>query len=236
MTPFELAFHIREQTKTNATTFPDANILSLVKIYKDEIARRILEADEDTFILPQNASLVVNQREYSFGSDVLARMKRVEAKLNGTDWVKLVEMDLSGYKHTTDEATIVNYFSNEEGEAKYDITRKSLWIYSGAIIDVTDGLKLWVNTYPAEILDLSSTTEMNIDPSATTHGLPREFHELLARKIIINYKENREKPIPLTQTEQNYEQDMLKAISTLRHGSLDREVFGSVPENDGSQY
>ena len=232
MTPAELATYVRFKTRTNATTFTDAQILALLKPRADEISRKLLDADEDIFCEPDFASLVgtpVSQREYAEPSDLLARIKRVETKLDGTNWVKLKEMDLVDYDFTTDEDSILGHFSNSEGEAKFDIARKSIWIYSGVISDVTDGLKFWLNTYPAEILDLTSTTDMSIDPSATTHGIPREVHELLARGIVIDYKESREKPIPLTQSELSYKTDLQAAIETLRHGNSDREIFASLP-------
>lgn len=47
MTPVEFANHVRFMTRTNSTTFTDAEILALMKIRQDEIAKAILEADED---------------------------------------------------------------------------------------------------------------------------------------------------------------------------------------------
>ena len=88
---------------------------------------------------------------------------------------------------------------------------------------------------------MDSATDMSVDPSTTTHGIPKELHELWARGVVIDYKESREKPIPLTERELKYEFDKQKAIETLKHGNLDREVIGTLPPasdrgNDGSDY
>jgi len=48
-------------------------------------------------------------------------------------------------------------------------------------------------------------------------GFPRQFHELLATRVSISYKDNQPKPIPLTRHEKGYEvrlQAQLDALST----------------------
>lgn len=241
MKALELATYIRYKTRTNTTTFPDSEMLPLVKLRQDELARKIansLNEDEDYFLTPQTTSLVASStsRDYPYPTDILSRIKRVEAKLDGTNWVRVFPMDMSDYKYTHQEATIVEHFGNGEGEAKYDLLRKSLYLYSGTISAVSGGLKVWTFNYPAYITDLTdNTSELDEDPSTTTYGLPRELHELLARGVIIDYKESREKPIPLTEREQKYEYDIKLAIDTLKHGDANYEIIGNLPdEGDGS--
>ena len=77
---------------------------------------------------------------------------------------------------------------------------------------------------------------MSVDPSTTTAGFPRPFHELLARAVSIRYKQSKESPIPLTEKEQVFEYDLNKKIDAIKKLNLDREVIGSIPHNDGSQY
>lgn len=239
MTPVQFAAYVRLKTRTNSNTFPDADIITLMAVRQDEIAQAILKTDEDIFLIPETRDLVssATQRDYSFPSNILSRIKRVEAKLDGTNWIKLTETDITKLDiPISTEADITNVFSNEEGNAFYDIVRKSLYILSGSISAVTGGLKLWCNTYPASITSLADTTDMSVDPSTTTHGMPRELHKIWATGVIIDYKESREKPIPLAEREKNYEYDLQKAIETLKHGNLDREVLGDVPYSDGYQY
>lgn len=229
MTPAEFATYVRFKTRTNTTTFTNEEILALMKIRQDEIARAILTVDEDILLIPQTSNLVKDQRIYAFPPDTLSRIKRVEAKLDGSAFLKLKHKDMTEIAYPLDETNITTYFSNVEGECFYDLYRKSLYILSGPIIDVADGLVIYTNTYPEVITDLTSTTDMSVDPSTTTHGIPRELHELWARGVIIDYKESREKPIPLSEMEQKYEYDLLKAVNSLRNQDQDREIVGHLP-------
>lgn len=230
MTPAQLASYVRLKTRTNSTTFTDADILIFLRQRQDEIAHAILKADEDILLIPETLNLVANQREYALDDDIISRIKRVEVTFDGTNWVKLDETDVTKIKvPISTETEITNHFSNEEGNCFFDIQRKAIYILSGTISAVTNGLKFWVDTYPTAITDLSSNTEMNVDPSTTTHGIPRPMHKIWADGVIIDYKSSREKPIPLTEREQNYEMYMEKAIVTLKHGNLDREVIGELP-------
>lgn len=242
MTPVEFAYHVRFMTRTNSTTFTDAEILSLMKIRQDEIAKAILEADEDILLIPQYTDLVLNQREYPLPQDMLSSIKRVEAKLDGTNFIKLYEFDPTTYGRTINtESDIIEQFFNEEGKAYFDLSRKSLFIYSGAITSVIGGLKILVNTWLEPIGDLSATNDMSQDPSTTTHGIPRELHEIWARGVIIDWKSSREKPIPLSEKEQVYGIDLVKAINSLKPQNLDRNFTGQLPStstigNNGFDY
>lgn len=246
MTPAQLTTRIHFFTRTSSTTFTDANLMALLNQRIDEVAQAILKTDEDIFLIPQTDDLVADQRVYAFPSDILSRIKRVSAKFNGTDWIPLYELDISEVSTPiVTEANITTTFnsyqvseSNPYG-ARFDIMRKSIKIYSGTISAVTDGLQLWCMTWPAHVTDLTSTTDLSVDPSTTTHSMPREVHELLARGVSIDYKSSREKPIPLTERELSYEKDLEKAIETLKHANLDREVMGGLPNsssvwNDGA--
>lgn len=244
MTGKQFVDYIRLKTRTNTTTFSDNDILLLANIRLETLSREILGTDEDVLVVPMKTNLVAGLREYPFPQSILSRIKYVEAKLDGTKFIYLTEMDLSKYKRTTDEATILSTFSNEEGHAFYDISRKSLWLYCGVISSVQLGLKLWCNTYPAR-LDSSriadTTTDLSVDPTVTSHGFPREFHELWARGVIIDWKQSREKPIPLSETELNYALDVHKAKTDMRNANLDRTFTASVPPastrgNNGANY
>ena len=233
MTPEELATYVRLRTRTNSTTFTNADMLVLANIVKEDVCQRALETDEDIFLVPTYLNLVADQREYPLPTNLLSRIKRVEAKLDGTNYIKLDEIDLTEWDHPlTSETDITYYFSNEQGKAKFDLIRHSVWIYSGSITSVTDGLRIWDNTYPPNIVSMAGTTDMSVDPSTTTHGIPRALHKVIATGIIIEYKTSREKPIPLTEREQKYEFDLEKAIQSLKKQNYDREVIGSIPETD----
>lgn len=242
MTGVNFASFLRFLTRTNNVTMPDSEIVLLANIVKDDMAKEIIKADEDFFGGIAERDLVassltdVTAREYSLPENII-RVKKVEAKLNGTDYVPLSEFNINQFKRTTNEEEILNRFGNNEGEAYYDIFRKSLWIYSGAITASSLGLKLWQIVFPADITTatLALTTDLSIDPSTTSAGIPRQFHELWARKCSIMYKSNREKPIPLTQSEQLVDKDMKLALSSIRNSNLDRENVGYLPDDSALQ-
>jgi len=237
MTPVEFATYVRFKTRTNANTLTDAQILALMAVRQDELAKDIIDTDEDILLIPQYTNLVADQREYPLPSDILSSIKRVEVKLDGTNFIPITELDTGKYGKTIkSETEITLNFSNEKGNAFFDLSRKALTIYSGTITSVTDGLAVWCNTWPQAITDLSSTTDMGIDPSSTTHGIPRELHEIWARGVIIDWKESREKPIPLSEREQGYRVDKGIAIDSLKPQNRSRTVTFSQPVNNGSQY
>lgn len=234
MTGTNFAATVREYTRTNATTLPDSKIVLLANLVKDDFAPTIKDADEDLFGVIATRDLIASatSREYSLPDDNL-RIIRVEATFDGSHPVKLGELNLALYKRTTDEATIITKFSNEEEACFYDIFRKSLWIYSGTIAAVTGGLKLFYIAYPADIQtsDLSGTTDLSLDPTSTTSQIPRQFHELWARKVSILWKSNREKPIPLTQVELSFEKDFTKKIGEITNQNEDRENVAQLPDD-----
>lgn len=237
MTPAKLADYVRLKTRTNSTTFTNADIITIANVVKDRLVWRALESDEDIFLVPTYLNLVANQREYPLHSDILSRIKRVEAKLDGSNYIKLYEFDLPTHKDPiSTEADITAHFGNTEGTAFFDKMRNSIWIYSGTITNVTDGLKIWLNTIVADITSMASTTDMSVDPTTTTHGIPKALHQVLADGIVIEWKESREKPIPLSEREILHDRDVERAVESLKKGNYDREIIGTVPYDDGSDY
>lgn len=236
MTPFNLANYVRKKTHTNSTTFVDADILLYAGIRMDQIAARICDYDEDYFGAPQTADLVNNQREYPLPSDMLNHIKKVEAQLDGVNWINLTELDLSQYEFTTDEATIVSYFSNTQYDANYFIYRGALWLLTGTIANFNPGnaaLKLWSYQWPAYITDLTSQIDISQDPTNISAGFPRVAHQSLADGIIIDYKLSADKPIQLTDAEQNWETNMDRNIRTLTSLNKDRSVNATMPTGMG---
>lgn len=226
---------VRYYTKTNSTTFTDADILVLANIFKDDIAGLIAkEVGEDYFGLRFERDLIAGQREYDLPAELMSRMKYLNAKLDGTNWKRLVETDLTEYGGTLDEATILSSFA---GKTEFDLWDGGIFILSGeTIIDVADGLKLWAIVFPDDFANLTSTEDMSTNPDDYTHGFPRQFHELLARRISIAYKSSKDRPIPLSEKEKLYEVDLLTQLQTMKDANLDRSVQPSAPRNDGSQY
>jgi len=237
MTPVQLSAYLRLKTRTNSTTLTNADLVILANVVKDRLVTRALDTDEDLFLVPTFLNLVANQREYPLHADLLSRIKRVEAKLDASGYIKLREFDLTQYKYPiSTETDITEHFGNNMGEASFDIMRSAIWIYSGTITSVTDGLKVWLNTVVQDLSNMASTVDMSVDPTTTAHGIPRTLHDVLATGMIIEWKESREKPLPLSQREQMYEEQVRKAMQSLKGVNYDRDVIGTIPYSDGSEY
>lgn len=237
MTPAQFASYIRLKTRTNSTTFPDADILVYANIVKDEIAKEIIKANEDYFGIESLRDLENGIRKYLFPTYMLSQMKYIQAKLDGTNWVKLDEFDITSYDRPTDEDSIRANFAGRN--PAFDIFGGELSIYSeDPIIDVTDGLKLWSIVYPADLTSLSGDADMSVNPSLTEFGMPRQLHKVWATKVIIEYKTSKEKPIPLTEQELKVDVDLQSAINSLKLQNLDRVFVATVPDNsdNGADY
>jgi len=236
MTFVNFASLVRKYTKSNSTTFIDADILLYANIFKDEISASIAkEVGEDYFGMRFERDLIAGQREYDLPAQILGRMKFLQAKLDGTNWTRLLEIDINTYAKTTDESTIRSIYADKP--AQFDLWDNSIFILSGsAIINVVNGLQLWAIIYPANFANLSSTEDMSTNPDDYTHGFPREFHELLARRVSIAYKSSKDRPASLSEKEQMYEIDLVRAITSIKDSNLDRSVVPSVPYETGENY
>ncbi len=241
MTPSKLAALIRYKTRTNSTTFTDADMLALVNTFKDEIASMIVEKNAGYFLIPTTFNLVADQREYSFDDTLLNRMHKLEIKFTSSD-ARQPSTFVKDYSGSETESEIVKYYSNSPKCFAHYIRRRSLFILSGTIIAVTGGGRLWWHKYPA---DLANVTEASVawetDPSTTTFGFPRQFHELMARRISIEYKSSQTKPIPLSRHELNYENDLATQLAAIASQDNSGEIIGDLPPaadmgNDGQNF
>jgi len=231
----KFAEYIRFCTHTDSTSLADSTILLLANTEKDVMATRILGANENYFGVPMLDDLVAGQREYPLDSTVAGAIKFIEVKLDGVHWKRLYESDFNMETLTTDEAGINSAFTNRP--PAFAIFRNSIWILSeDAIIDVTDGIKIWAFVWPADFVNLALATEMSLPPSATTHGWPRQFQKLLAQKVIIAYKESRDKPMTLSQNEQMWEKNFIDQLDGIMHPNQDRSVLATTPYDDGGNY
>lgn len=226
MTGTALAKLINKRCHTNATTFTAADMLVLVNLMKDEIASRIQKARQTIWNVPALDDLVLNQREYAFPDDVLNSIVSLEIKFTATgDYVPAIPRERYQYEDALQETKIVRDFSNMT--PRYFIRRKAIYILSGAIIAVTDGIKLVYNSFPADLANLTGVVDLSIDPSTTTHGFPREFHELLARRVCIEYKDDNN--VPLNKKELEYDEDLEKALDDFSPANMDEELIGALP-------
>jgi len=237
MTPLELAAYIRLLTKTNSTTFTDADMLILVNLYIDEFASRIVEMDTGAFEVPYLFNLVAGQREYAIGDDVLNRLHKVEIKFTATE-DRQPATYVKDYRGSETEAQITASYSNSA--CSYTLRRRAILLLSGTIIAVTQGVRMTSLVFPEKLANLTgSLGNMEIDPSTTTFGFPRQFHELLGRKVSIAWKSLQ--AVALSPLEQSFEIDLnrqLEAYSTTNNEGTTRsdDVTNQDSGNDGYDY
>jgi len=241
MTPLAIANLVRFYTKTNSTTFTDADMLAIANTIKDEIASLIVERDAGYFDIPCTFNLVADQREYAIGDNLLNRLHKVEIKFSSSD-ARQPAYFIKDYLGSETESEIVKNFTNTQGEFAYTIRRRAIFILSGTITAVTGGVRTWSFIWPADLTDMTdNTTDLVVDPSTTTFGFPRQFHELLARGISIVYKESQPKPLPLTKKERNYDKDLNNQLDAIATMDKSGKVIADMPNatdigNDGYDY
>jgi len=239
MKPNELATYVRLLTKTNSTTFTDADMLVFANLYIDEFASRIVEMDTGAFEVPYLFNLVANQREYAIGDDVLNRLHKVEIKFTATD-DRQPATYVKDYRGSETEAQITSLYSNGLGGFAYTLRRRAMLLLSGTIITVSQGVRMTSLVFPEKLANLTdSSVSMEVDPSSTTFGFPRQFHELLGRKISIAWKSLQ--AMALSPLEQSFERDLLKqleAYSTTNNEGTTRsdDVTNQDSGNDGYDY
>lgn len=231
MNPKNLATYVRKKTRTDALSFPDSVLLTYANLAKNDICAAILKTDEDYFGMKFERDLVSGQRNYGISSDVISGLKYVEAKVDGINQKHLDPYNLTKLRVSTDENSIISFMSGRNWG--YFIFGKQFWILSDTeIIDVTDGLVMWANILPSDITDLTSETDMSAAPSNTEFGIPKTLHELLARRIIIEYKNSQEKPIALNEKEQKFDFDLAEKIKLLTSFNVDDSIIPEQSKND----
>ena len=245
MTGANFTSTVRLNANADSTILSDTNLLLVANTVKDYLANKVVtDADEDYFEIPATTALVADQREYSLPADTLDRITRVEAKFDGTNWIPLLsELDLPDVTIPIVEARIIEIYGNDENQAYFDMTRNGIYILSGEIDDVTAGLKIWYNTFPSDLTagDLAAVTELSIPGSTTTFALPRQLHEVWARETAYRWKVNRDDKYRPTDFENRLHlpidnNDIDKAVDSLRNINKMRNIQGKVPFNDGSNY
>ena len=239
MTPVQLAAFVRRKTHTSSVTYPDADLMADANVLKDDIAGQIQQKRQEVFNVPTTDDLVINQREYAFPDDVMNNIVAVYLKFVTTDKYVLAT-PYSGshkYKGSLDESEIVDHFSNTN--PYYFIRRKAIYILSGTIPATVDGFLIVYNAFPADLAALDGTDDISVDPSDTTHGFPKEFHELWSRRISIEYKDRNEKK--LSSRENKYEKDLEDKLDNFSTVNLGAEILASLPPdstrgNNGYEY
>ena len=244
---------VRALTGTDSTSFDNDDVILFTNIAKDDIAETVVQLNENLFNLTQNADLVDDQREYPFPGDLLRSVKMVEVMLDGETWKRVKEFDSNSYvltqtdpskpynsrdvdsarsDATTDEASIIQYFS--DATPMYEIDDRCIVLYTGSAIEaVTDGLKLRCMIYPKAYVagDLVSTVDMSVRPTTTSTAMPRPSHLVMAIRTSILFKQANN--IKLEELDKMYEFELDRMKTKLKKPNLDASVQPRVPRDTG---
>lgn len=242
MTGTTFAAYIRYLTGTNSTTLTDADLLMLANVEQGNLAEDIASnVDEGYFLMEDVRNLEADTRKYVYPQDWLKSVKYIAAKLDGTNWSYLREIDF-GYIESAnlplmEEASIQGEFSNQE--AKYLFHGTELMLLNGADIPaVTGGLKIIAEVYPENLVtgDLSGSSLLSVPSTTTAVRLPLAAYKPLAKMVSIAYKTSKDKPLPLTEDERLLPVDKANLYKKLRGRNAVRVITASVPHDDGSNY
>ncbi len=229
MTGTQLATLIRYKTKTNSTTFTDADMLVLVNLKKDTLASKIQQYRNEVWNIPATDDLVADQREYAWPADVMNNLVDLELKFSASgNYVKATAVQRTDLEDALQESRIILAYTNVE--PRYFVRRKAFYILSEAITAVTDGIKLVYDSFPANLANMTGSAELSDDPSTTTHGFPREFQELWATDVAIEYKSRN--GIKLSPVERAFEKDLDKALVNFGKRVLDEALIGHLPPGE----
>ena len=229
MNGLQLAASVRLKTKTTTVTYSAADLLVDANLMKDEIAGEISSRKEEAFNIEVDDNLEAGVRMYPYRTDLMNQIVRVELMLvDGDDYILATPTKLNRNDIPMQEENIVANFNDENPQ--YFIRGKHIVLLTGsAITAVTAGMKVVYKVFPTNLANLTGETDLSIDTDATALGFPREFHELWARRISIEYKDRNNKK--LSSREQKYEIDLAAAIDRFDVPVSSEEVFGCMPDD-----
>ena len=240
MTGTQLATLIRKKTKTTTATYTDAELLLDVNNVKDELSSLIAKRNEQMFMMTVLDNLVASAttRKYALPTDMLNNIFTIEAALDSAQPTVFVPVlsypgGLQRLLRNLDgitEAKITNYFTNEQ--PRYILEGNDLMILSGTITALANGLKIKYRLYPADLANLTGSTDLSLNPTTTSYGIPKNFHELWARRVSIVWKSDRPKAVPLSALELNYKEDLKEQLDAISESDYGEEIIGSLPAED----
>lgn len=217
---------LRIYTRSNSTTFTTADVVTLSNSAQDWMAQQIEAVNEGFFSMDQTTDLVADQRVYTLPAGMMNRIEKVYVKFPTWDkWRTATEAQLSMEPWPLDETTIEARYSDYNPQ--FFLRRNSIILLTKSAIPAgTAALNLWAKAYPSPFstTTLTSNADLSVSPTSTGVGIPRQMHELLCRRVSIEYKQNRDRPVPLTEREQLFDQDFQKAINAIAGQNIQRSV------------
>jgi len=229
---------VRKFTKSSGYTLSEEDIAIFANMALDEIVLRVNEINEGYFDVENFTDLVEGQRQYTLPSWLLAYMEKLTIKFDEwEDYVEAREERVAMSDSVMSELNIQRRYT--DSAPMFWLRGNSIHILtSSPIPNAVGGIHLFSKQYPGEITatTLRQSFDLSVAPFGDVPGIPRVIHGVLAMRTSIMYKENQDRAIPLSQSEQSYEYHLDKALDAIVGQNRRRSITPAMPYNDGSQY
>lgn len=195
MTLGNIAAKARALTKTDTTSYTDANLLIDLNIWYEKVASMIFESQDATDFDDARATnypvqttpMIANQRDYTIPvSERMLKIKRVDITWDGTNWYRATPQDTGNYPGG------IGFYNGSSVDAQldqnfvktspcYDTAYNSLWIYPMPVAeDVTNGGKIRVEWQRNVTAFTTSDYTSVLTDSTAVPGFDAPFHPILA--------------------------------------------------------
>jgi len=239
----EIVSHIlRKCGLTAASEFSEngaTDLLLTLNIKKDEICEAITDAFADyfgtnkTMDLSDTDSISNRIFDFDYESDILNNIVKIEACFDSAadtpQWVEVRYENRPWSEIMWSKDWIYDNYDNIY--PKYKFFAGKLYLLSGEVDDNEGSIRIWWIQYPDDITDLADTIDLS---GSLSIRFPKQFHELLARAVIVDWKEANQKP--LTGREVLFDQDLAIKINRLKGINLSETAVGRLVDDDGSDY
>lgn len=208
MTTKEFFYNFRQKTHAEETLFSDAQLMALANLQRLDIDDAVIEVAPEKYNMKWSEDLLADQREYRISTNtqeifsVQANLKQVGGSDN---WVDLIPSTYGvEYQFGDSEDQIRLSFSNSYNSAKYTQDGNFLFLLTGQIVDVANGLKIYGNGRPLDIIDPTEDTRDLADYAPFpdfTPGIPKQMQKVWLNLTSRAYKMNNDKEAVLDEDE-----------------------------------
>lgn len=232
MTLSELDSYITFKTNDSTSSFTAAQRLASINKYYHKTQTMILQSSDGWQYDDTNktdypiltANLVAGQQDYTLPTSTL-KIKRLEVKLDGTNWKRARAFDISGIAGGSDDTSVAASFS--ESDPHYDVNSGSLFLYPEPESNVEGGLKIWI-ARQVDTFTSGQYTTGTLEP-----GFDDQFHIMLALGAAYDYLSSKPglNATPIWQELQDYELRLRQ-----HYGKKNEDEQLSITSAYGSDY
>lgn len=220
---------LRLATGTDNETLPWENIAVFVNAELEQFSLlATLPWLQETYLWVEiDIDTTDNQRKYAILDNII-RTHWIEYRY-GEIPVRMKETTLTRLDWPIVESEVQRYFRDRL--PSYSLYGNFLYLWTWEDIEWQEwAIKIFASVYPTEF-EAEDFEEDNINEMTTKSELPRQFHQILLKRVIITYKESRDKPIALTQGEQMFAWELATVLRTMRVLNTSRRYSMSEPKD-----